>query len=153
MGRILSINNYDMSNGPGVRASIWFAGCTHKCKGCHNVHTWNPHQGEEFTGDFTEIDKAIEEYFIKDVSILGGEPLDYYNIEAATAICKHIKEKYNVNIMLWTGYLYEQVKDLGIMKYIDTLIDGPFIQELKQERLELRGSTNQRVIHFKNLEE
>lgn len=149
MGRILSVNSYDMSNGSGVRASIWFAGCSHKCEGCHNAHTWNPNQGKEFTGDFTEIDEAIEEYFIKDVSILGGEPLDPYNVEAATIICKHIKEKYNVEIMLWTGYQYEQVKDLEIMQYLDVLIDGRFVKELHQERLELRGSTNQRVIRLK----
>lgn len=149
MGRILHIDDFDMSNGSGARVSIWFSGCTHKCKGCHNKHTWNKDLGELFTGDFSKIDNAIEKYFIKDVSILGGEPLDSYNLDAATQICKHIKEKYNVEIMLWTGYLYEDIKDLEIIKYLDILIDGLFIEELKEERLELRGSTNQRIIKLK----
>lgn len=150
MGRILAINDFDMSNGSGVRTSIWFSGCEFKCKGCHNKHTWNKNEGELFTGDFTEIDNAIEKYFIKDVSILGGEPLESYNIKAVTEICKHIKEKYNVEIMLWTGYLYEQVKDLEVMNYLDIIVDGRFVEELKKERLEFRGSTNQRIIKLKN---
>ncbi|KGM93449.1 hypothetical protein Z955_14995 [Clostridium botulinum C/D str. DC5] len=144
----VSILDFDINNGEGVRVSLWVAGCPHECDGCHNECYWDKTVGKEFTyKDSNKIIDLLEKDISKDFSILGGEPLAPYNIDTVTELCKQIKFKYlNKNIWIWTGYQYENFKDKEIMKYIDVLIDGKFIKELYDRELKWRGSSNQRII-------
>lgn len=144
----VSILDFDINNGEGIRVSLWVAGCPHKCDGCHNKHYWDKTVGKEFTyKDSNKIIDLLEKDISKDFSILGGEPLAPYNIDTVTELCKQIKFKYpNKNIWIWTGYQYDNFKSREIMKYIDVLIDGKFIKELYDSELKWRGSSNQRII-------
>ena len=146
------IRKMDISNGEGVRISIFFQGCEFHCKNCFNPETWDFTKGVEFT------DKEIEEIItlaspdhISGLSILGGEPMHPKNIEGATLLAKRFKEKYpNKTIWAWSGFLYDDyLKDKEIINYLDVLIDGQYINDLKNPTLKWRGSSNQRVIDVK----
>ena len=141
----------DISNGPGVRVSIFFQGCHFHCKDCFNSETWDFEGGKEFT-DKT-IDRVIElcgNDYIVGLSMLGGEPMHPVNIEGTTKLAKIFKEKYpDKNIWVWSGFLFEGLKDKEVLKYIDVLVDGQFKTELFDPRLRWKGSSNQRVIDVK----
>lgn len=147
--KITSIKDFDINNGEGIRVSLWVSGCHFKCEGCHGQAYWDRSSGKDFSE--THIDKIIqllEEDIGKDLSILGGEPLEPYNIDGATELCKIIKEEYpSKTIWLWTGNVFENIKDLDVLAYIDVLVDGQFIKELYNEKLMWKGSSNQRVIN------
>ena len=149
--RYNKIRKMDISNGPGVRVSLFFQGCHFHCKDCFNSETWDFEGGKEFT-DKT-IDRVLElceKEYIVGLSILGGEPMHPVNIEGTTKLAKMFKEKYpNKNIWVWTGFLFEGLKDKDVLKYIDVLIDGQFKTELFDPRLRWKGSSNQRVIDVK----
>lgn len=147
--RYNKIRKMDISNGPGVRVSIFMQGCAFHCKNCFNPETWDFKLGEEFT-DKT-IDKVLEladKDYIVGLSILGGEPMHPVNIEGTTKLAKAFKEKYpNKTIWCWTGFLFDKdLKDKEVIKYIDVLIDGQYKDELHDFRLKWCGSSNQRVI-------
>lgn len=146
-----SVLDFDFNNGDGVRVSLWVSGCPHACPNCHNQDLWNKNFGKPFTYDSLKgLMKLLEKDISKGLSILGGEPLAPYNIDAVTEICRVCKKLYpNKSIWLWTGYSYEEVKDHEIMNYLDVLVDGKFIDELKDPKLRYRGSSNQRVINVK----
>ena len=145
------LNTHDIANGPGVRVSLFVSGCRHRCKGCFNAEAWDFNYGREFEFKTAlELDNALDEPFISGLSILGGEPLEPENIEIVTAICEMVHQFHpEQTIWLYTGSLYEDVKDLKIMKYIDVLVDGEFVEELKDITLRFRGSKNQRIIDVK----
>ena len=149
--RYNKIRKMDISNGPGVRVSIFFQGCHFHCKDCFNSETWDFEGGKEFT-DKT-IDRVIElcgNDYIVGLSILGGEPMHPVNIEGTTKLAKIFKEKYpNKNVWVWSGFLFEGLKDKEVLKYIDVLVDGQFKTELFDPRLRWKGSSNQRVIDVK----
>ena len=154
MARITKINFNDIANGDGVNVSVWFQGCPHRCKGCHNPQTWNFNGGDEFTEyHMNEIFENIDKNNVKrNLAILGGESLCPQNIDGALNLCKKFKEKYPDKIIyLWTGYTVEEFNDIQkeVLKYIDILIDGRFILELRDLRLKFKGSSNQRVIDVK----
>ena len=139
----------DISNGPGVRVSVFMQGCAFHCKNCFNPETWDFKQGKEFTDEI--IDKVLElasKDFIVGLSILGGEPMHPNNIEGTTKLAKSFKEKYpNKTIWCWSGFLFDRdLKDKEVMKYIDVLVDGQYQDELHDFRLKWCGSSNQRVI-------
>ena len=139
----------DISNGPGVRVSIFMQGCTFKCKGCFNPETHDFNSGKEFTDE--TIDRVLElcgKDHIVGLSILGGEPLHPKNIDATTRLAKAFKEKYpNKNLWVWSGFLFDRdLKDKEILNYIDVLVDGQFVIVEADPTLEWRGSKNQRVI-------
>lgn len=142
------INKADIANGPGVRVSLWVSGCKHRCKGCFNPETWNFNYGQEFTDEtIDEILKALEPEYIAGLSILGGEPLDPDNYWEVAFLVHKVKAKYpNKTIWIYTGYEYHNVYHLAIMDEIDVLVDGRFIEELKDISLKFRGSRNQRLI-------
>lgn len=142
------INKTDVANGPGVRVSLFVSGCRNRCKGCFNPETWDFKYGEEFTRKtFIEIDNALEPDYINGLTILGGDPFEPENIKTVTRICRKMKKWYpDKTIWIYTGYKYEDLKDLEIMDYIDVLVDGPFIESLKDMSLRFRGSSNQRII-------
>ena len=143
------IRSMDISNGPGIRVSIFVQGCDFHCKNCFNPETWKFEGGQEFRQE--TIDKILalcKPKEIKGLSILGGEPMHFKNIEATTSLAKTFKEKYpEKNIWLWSGFEFEKdLKDKEIMKYVDVLIDGKYIDELHNVKLKWKGSSNQRVI-------
>ena len=142
------IKNCDTANGPGFRVSLFVSGCRRGCKGCFNKEAWNFNYGQEFTHEtMREILEMLDDPNISGLSILGGDPFEPENRRAVDDICFVVKMlKPNKTIWVWTGYMWEDIRDLDIMRYIDVLIDGPFIKELKDLRLDWRGSSNQRVI-------
>lgn len=142
------INKTDIANGTGVRVSLFVSGCRNRCKGCFNPETWSFDYGEEFTlSTLMEILNALESDYISGLSILGGDPFEPENIETVTILCENVRRLYpDKTIWVYTGYLYEDLKDLEIMKYIDVLVDGRFVEAQKNLMLKFRGSDNQRVI-------
>ena len=143
-----TVKPLDIANGPGVRVSLFVSGCRRYCRGCFNKEAWDFTYGSPFTiRTLLEIDDALENDAINGLSILGGDPFEPENREIIAAICEYIKFKHrDKNIWCWTGYLWEDIKDLDIVSHIDVLVDGPFMEDLKDLRLKWRGSSNQRVI-------
>lgn len=147
--RYAKIRKMDVSNGPGVRVSIFMQGCSFNCKNCFNPETHDFRGGKEFTQ--TTIDRILElcalDYAVG-LSILGGEPLHPRNIEGTTALAKAFKERFpNKTLWVWTGFLMDRdLQDKEVLNYIDVLVDGQFVEELKDFSLKWCGSSNQRVI-------
>ena len=152
MSRYNAILTNDVVNGEGVCVSFFIQGCPHHCKGCFNPETWDFEGGKPYTeGVKKEIIKAIKANGIRrNFSILGGEPLAGQNIEMTKDIVKTVRNTYpDIKIFLWTGYDFEDSSHdmdfFEIIQYVDVVIDGKFIEELKDLNLRLRGSSNQRV--------
>ena len=146
------IRKMDISNGPGVRVSIFMQGCAFHCKNCFNPETWNFEGGQEFNENtINEVLNLCEENHIKGLSILGGEPMHPNNIDGTTKLAKAFKEKYpNKNLWVWSGFRFDnELKDKEVLNYIDVLVDGQYVDELHDFTLKWRGSSNQRVIDVK----
>ncbi len=150
--RYNKIRKMDISNGPGVRVSIFMQGCMFHCKNCFNPETHDFNGGQEFTDDTIKrvLDLCDNEH-VEGLSILGGEPMHPNNIEGTTKLAKAFKEKYpDKNLWAWTGYKLEQdLKDKEVVNYLDVLVDGQYVDELHNPTLEWKGSANQRVIDVK----
>ena len=152
MARYNKIRKMDISNGPGVRVSVFMQGCTFNCKNCFNPETHDFNGGKEFTDDtINEILNLCNNSCIAGLSILGGEPLHNKNIDASTKLAKAFKEKYpDKSIWIWTGFNFEDyVMDKEITKYADFIVDGQFEEDKKNPKLLYSGSSNQRVINVK----
>lgn len=150
--RYHSIKPVSIENGPGVRVSIFVCGCTIRCKNCHNSEIWDFEAGERFTHDTVEeILNLCDKSWISGLSILGGEPLDKRNCRDIMLLIRRFRERFNQSKSIWlyTGYTYDDVKDIPILKYIDVLVDGPYIDELRDISLAYRGSSNQRILKLK----
>ncbi len=149
--RYNQIRKMDISNGPGVRVSLFFQGCHFHCKDCFNAETWDFNKGKPFNDEIIdEIIKIADFEYIDGLSILGGEPMHPVNVEGTIALAKKFKEKYpNKNIWVWTGFKFEDIPNKGALPYIDVLVDGQFITELYAPNLKWKGSANQRVIDVK----
>lgn len=145
------IKKNDIANGPGVRVSLFVSGCRNHCPGCFNPETWDFNYGEPFTKKTgKEIIKALRPSWIQGLSILGGDPMEPENQRALLPLLKRIKVMLpDKDVWLYTGYTYETVKDAEILKWIDVLVDGPFIEAEKDITLTFRGSRNQRIIPLK----
>ena len=146
------IRKMDIADGPGVRVSIFLQGCEFHCFNCFNPETWDFDGGDELTEEVIErlMELCAEEY-VQGLSILGGEPMHPKNIAATTQIAKTFKNLYpDKNLWVWSGFTFEVLqkrKDAEeVLKYIDTLVDGQYMDDLHDFRLEWRGSSNQRVI-------
>lgn len=152
--RILGTYKETVVDGEGLRYSIYFAGCTHACKGCHNKESWCPDNGTLVTEEY--LDKIINEInsnlLLDGITLSGGDPL--YNPEEMFEVIKYLKEKTQMDIWLYTGYTIEELrkdnKRMAILEYVDTIVDGKFIQELYDPLLKFRGSSNQRIIRKKD---
>ena len=156
-----TIKDYDISNGLGIRISLFVSGCTHKCPGCFNEVAWDFEYGEEFDKNVEDkLIKMLEPSYIAGLTLLGGEPFEVQNQKTLLPFIKRVKETYpNKNIWAFTGYLFD--KDLlnqsrarcevtdELLTYIDVLVDGPFILSKKDIALKFRGSDNQRIIDVK----
>ena len=146
------IRKMDISNGPGIRVSIFMQGCEFHCKNCFNPETWDFEGGKEFNQEtIEEVLKLCGQEPIKGLSILGGEPLHPKNIDGTTQLAKEFKEKYpNKNLWVWTGFKFDDnLKQKEVMKYIDVLVEGQYVDELHDPKLKWRGSSNQRVMDIK----
>ena len=156
-----TIKECDVANGPGVRVSVFVSGCNHHCKGCFNEVAWDFNYGEKFTQE--TIDKVLKDLdhdYIEGLSLLGGEPLEYQNQKGLLPLVRQVKEKFpNKTIWCYTGFdfekdvmgkmcnTWEETKEF--ISDIDVIVDGKFVQELKNPSLKFRGSENQRLIDVK----
>ena len=151
--RYNTIRKMDISNGPGVRVSIFMQGCRFHCKNCFNPETWSFEAGEEFTDDtIEEVLKLCERPHIVGLTILGGEPFNEENIEGTKKLAKMFRERCpEKNLWGWSGYTFEEYlkNHEDVIKYFDVIVDGQYIDELHDFKLEWRGSSNQRVIDIK----
>lgn len=160
--RYNKIRTMDISNGEGVRVSLFVQGCEFHCKNCFNTETWNFQGGKDFTTDtLSTLLNLCDKEYIKGLSILGGEPMHPTNREMVVDIMRAFKFRFpNKDIWMWTGYTLEnllQQRDENIKSmliYLDYLIDGQFEEDKKDITLKWRGSSNQRVIDIqKSLKE
>ena len=146
-----NITKTDMLNGEGLRVVLWCAGCSHRCKDCQNPETWDEFSGLPFDdGGKQEIFAELEKDYIKGVTFSGGDPLFPQNRQIVGELMQEIHKTYpNKDIWCYTGYTYEQIKEWPYLKYVDVLVDGPFVPSLKELGLKWVGSSNQRVIDVK----
>ena len=156
-----ALRHCDVANGEGCRVSLFVSGCRNNCPGCFNKEAQDFHYGQPFTEEtLDEIIEALKPEHISGLTILGGEPMDEINQWTVLAIVQKVREMFGWSKTIWifTGYVLD--KDLiqdgrahtacthNILDQIDVLVDGPFIQELKDISLQFRGSSNQRIIHL-----
>lgn len=156
MSRYAKIKYYCISNGDGVGTSVFFTGCHFHCKGCFNSSIWDKNNGKEFNEEIIEkIIDSLDYDYVNHISFLGGEPFELYNVDTLFELINRVKEKYGdkKKIWVWTGYKFEdllrRMKHPKEMTKIDYLVDGQFIESLKNMNLKNRGSSNQRVIDIK----
>lgn len=147
--RYHNITKDDMLNGDGLRTVLWVAGCTHACPGCHNPITWDINGGLPFDkAAKEELFSYLEKPYISGITFSGGDPLHPCNREEITELAKEIRQNFpQKTIWLYTGFLWEEICDLPVVQYLDVLVDGEFVQALKDTKLYWRGSSNQRVIN------
>lgn len=149
--RYHNITKDDMLNGDGLRTVLWVAGCSHGCKNCQNPITW------DICGGITFDEAAKEEIFaelrndyVSGITFSGGDPLHMQNRGEVGELIQEIHEKFpDKTIWVYTGYTWEEVMDLPYLKMVDVLVDGEFVEELKDVTLHWKGSSNQRVIDVK----
>lgn len=149
--RYHNITKDDMLNGDGLRVVLWVAGCSHACKNCHNPITWDICGGIPFDEDAKEeIFEQLRESYISGITFSGGDPFHMQNRSEVCELIREIHEKFpEKTIWLYTGYMWDEVKDLPNVEMIDVLVDGKFVEELKDTNLHWKGSANQRVIDVK----
>lgn len=149
--RIIKIDKNNQVNGDGLRCVVWFAGCGHRCPGCHNPETWDFNCGHEITiKDMDVIYDQLQRKEISGITLSGGDPL--YQAKDLVHFLKQIRFKFpDKDIWCYTGFKYENIAQLECLEYIDVLIDGPYEQELNPGpgKVLWRGSTNQRIIDLK----
>lgn len=146
--RYHNITKDDMLNGDGLRVVLWVSGCSHCCKECHNPITWDANGGLEFdSAAKEELFAELSKSYINGVTFSGGDPLHINNIYEIADLAKEIREKFpHKTIWLYTGSVWERIKDMELMRYIDVLVDGEFECDKKDANLHWKGSSNQRVI-------
>ena len=149
--RYNKIRKMDIADGPGVRVSIFMQGCIFNCKNCFNPETHDFKGGVEFTDE--TIDKVLNlanHEYIRGLSILGGEPLHQKNIDGSLKLARKFKEKYpDKDVWVWTGFLFEDISKDHDLSDIDVLVDGQYVDKLRNPKLKYCGSSNQRVIDIK----
>lgn len=148
----------DIANGEGVRVSLFVSGCTHHCKNCFNKETWDFDYGQPFTVETEQsIIDALRPEHINGLTLLGGEPMEPANQKALLPFIKRVKETFpNKTIWCYSGYLFDSELlspsrahcpwTRELLSYIDVLVDGEFVEELKDITLRFKGSSNQRII-------
>lgn len=152
------IKRIDSANGPGVRVSLFVSGCTRHCKGCFNKETWDFNYGQPFTEETIELILSyLNHEYIKGLTVLGGEPFEHRNQIGLLPLLKRVKECYpDKTIWCFSGYDFEKdilgkmVKEWTetkeMLSYLDMLVDGKFMEDLKNVNLQFKGSSNQRTI-------
>ena len=154
------INKNDIANGSGVRVTLFVSGCTHHCKGCFNQEAWDFEYGEPFTEEIeAELLEALSPSYIKGLTLLGGEPMEPQNQRVLVGFLEKVKQQFpNKSIWCYSGYTFEELTGKSrarcdvtdrMLSYIDVLVDGKFVEELKDISLRFKGSSNQRLIDLK----
>ncbi|MCR4788223.1 MAG: anaerobic ribonucleoside-triphosphate reductase activating protein [Lachnospiraceae bacterium] len=146
--RYHNITKDDMLNGDGLRVVLWVAGCSHCCKDCQNPVTWDPAGGLPFDDTAKqEIFDQLDKDYISGITFSGGDPLHAANRLDVRNLMAEIKAKYpDKTVWLYTGDSWENIMHYSCMQYVDVLVDGEFVSELKDVKLRWKGSSNQRVI-------
>lgn len=146
-----NITKSDMLNGSGLRVVLWLSHCEHYCKNCQNPQTWDKNSGIEFDDSAKqEIYDELSKDYISGITFSGGDPLSCINRSFTLNLCKEIKHKFpSKNIWVYTGYEWEEIKDLENLSYVDILVDGKFIEELADSKIKWCGSSNQKIIDVK----
>ena len=149
------IRKFDVSNGPGIRSSLFVSGCTHRCEGCFNESYQHFNYGNEWTKEIEDqFINQLKDPNIQGVTILGGEPFDQIKTNDLLDLVKRIKEETKLKIWIYSGYTFEEILRhplrRKILSYCDVLVDGKFVKELKDLTLKFRGSKNQRMINIKS---
>ena len=146
--RYHNITKDDMLNGDGLRVVLWVAGCEHCCKGCQNPMTWDPDGGLLFDeAAKAEIFEQLDKPYIEGSPFSCGDPLHCADGDGGKGLAREIREKYpDKNIWLYTGDVWEDAMKYSVIRYIDVLVDGEFVQDRKDTALLWKGSSNQRVI-------
>ena len=157
--RYNKIRKMDISNGPGVRVSIFMQGCSFHCKGCFNEETWDFTFGHEYTNDVeNKVLESVKPSYISGLTVLGGEPMEPENQKVLISLYRKVREKVpHATIWIYSGYTWEELTDNEnrrchcevtdeILSLIDVLVDGEFIESQKDISLHFRGSANQRLI-------
>lgn len=146
--RYHDITKDDMRNGDGLRVVLWLSGCRHHCLGCQNPLTWDPEDGLLFDeAAKREVEAQLEKPYISGVTLSGGDPLFPGNAKEVTEYCRRLKERFlQKTIWIYTGEVWEDIRNWEVMRYIDVLVDGRFEREKQDNKLHWRGSANQRVI-------
>lgn len=149
--RYHNITTDDMLNGDGLRTVLWVAGCTHRCEGCHNPITWDIDGGIPFDGAAeTEFFEKLSADYISGATFSGGDPLHPQNRGEITRLAKRIKtELPEKTLWLYTGFVWEDIRELEIIPLLDVVVDGRFVKALLDAKLHWKGSSNQRVIDVK----
>lgn len=161
----IKISKTDIANGEGVRCVLWVSGCTIHCKGCHNPETWDFNAGQPFDpAAMEELVSILKRPWIQGLTISGGNPLDYENLPDVYNICKTVRELCpDKDIWLYSGYElkahdFDNTVNIGwsnallmnhILAMCDVVVDGPYVEELRDISLCFRGSSNQRLIDVK----
>jgi len=151
---VAQIRHFDVANGPGIRASLFVSGCTHDCHGCFNRQykefTYGTPWSKELESDFIQ---HIKNPNIKGVTLLGGEPMDQVQDDDLLKLLLRIKLETGKNIWLYSGYTWEEIlrdqKKTALLTHVDVLVDGRFVESLKNLNLRFRGSENQRILNVK----
>lgn len=159
-----NIKECDIADGPGVRVSLFVSGCRHHCKGCFNAETWDFGYGKAYTKETEDkIIRLLGKNYIQGLTLLGGEPFEPENQKELVHLLHRVRQTYpQKDIWCYTGYLYDvdlvpggkvytEVTD-EMLSYLDVLVDGEFVEALKDVTLVFRGSSNQRVIDMKTKE-
>ena len=143
-----NITHDDMLNGDGLRSVLWVSGCDHHCEDCQNPITWDVNGGIPFDNAAEEeLFNSLDKDYISGITFSGGDPLHPQNRDEIARLAKKFKQKFpDKTAWLYTGYLWDDIKDLEAVKYLDVLVDGPFVKKLLDTQLHWKGSSNQRVI-------
>lgn len=148
--KVMNILHDSVVDGEGLRTVVFFAGCPHRCQGCHNPQSWNVNNGTEMT--CREIIKEIEKNTLADVTFSGGDP--FLQAKEVKKVAEAVKER-GKNLWIYTGYTLEEIQHsknndmIELLHYTDVLVDGRFELENRDVTLPFRGSSNQRIIRLK----
>lgn len=140
--RIAGIIDESIVDGPGIRTVIFTQGCGHHCKGCHNPETWDYDGGKDVNVNDL-IERVMSNPLVKGITISGGDP--FYQDVQLTDLCRSAKGA-GLEVAVYTGFLFEEIRNLYAMQYIDIIVDGPFVEAERTLDLKFRGSRNQRII-------
>ena len=155
--KILNITSPDVNNGTGFRVTLWVAGCSHHCRGCHNPESWDYNQGKSLREVRKDLFDRLDKSYIQGLTLSGGDPLaqSRKSLLELYFLLRRIKKKFpNKDIWIYSGYTHEEILQDKFKKLVlsqcDVLVDDIYRYALRDTSLPFRGSSNQRIIYLKN---